>query len=169
MVPNLRIINVNINDVSTKLESTDCLNVFSDYDIVCVSEIKCDYPFSMPGYSCLRSRVVPGEEKRRGVAVLFKNSVWDSVCSVQTMKDQVWFSLTFAPDHRFGAVYIAPRDSLYFTQQIFTMIGTQCCDSDKRFIILGDLNARMPELNKFSKLAKIASYSDNPRPLELYC
>ena len=162
MVPNLRIISVNINGVSTKLESTDCLNVFSDYDIVCLSEIKCDYPFSMPGYSCLRSRVVPGEEKRGGVAVLFKNSVWDSVCSVQTMKDQVWFSLAFAPDHRFGAVYIAPRDSLYFTQQSFTMIGTQCCDADKRFIILGDLNARMPELNKFSKLAKDASYSDNP-------
>ena len=68
----------------------------------------------MCGFHCLRSEVVPGQEARGGVAVLFKHATWSQVYDVHRLKDQVWFRLAKMPGFRFGAVCIPPRDSPYF-------------------------------------------------------
>ena len=103
----ISIVSLNINGISSKLESYICVSLFSMYDIVFLSELKCDYVFAVPGFKCLRSRLIPGEEKRGGVAVLIKVNLWNYVYSVSSMKDQVWFKLKCTPKIKYGCVYIA--------------------------------------------------------------
>ena len=67
----IRIMGLNIHGVSSKLENEVFLSFLKDFDIVVLSELKCDYPFSVPGFKTLRSASTPGEESRGGVAVLF--------------------------------------------------------------------------------------------------
>ena len=117
----LSILFVNINGVSSKLESKTSLDLINNYDIIALNEIKCDYPFSLPGCKCVRSSIVSGEELRDGVAVLFSTKIWavlfstkiwNNVYNINVVKDQVWFQLKTAPKFLFAAVYISPRDSI---------------------------------------------------------
>ena len=85
----LQIISLNIHGVKSKLENPTCSSLFMNYDIVFLSEIKCTYPFSLPGFHCLRSEIVCGQEGRCGMAVLFKHATWNQVFDVQRLKDQV--------------------------------------------------------------------------------
>ena len=87
MMSQLSMISLNINGATLKLEERRSIELLTQYDIMYLSEIKCDYPFSMPGYRCIRSRVIPHEEKRGGVAVLFKECIWNSVHDIVTDKD----------------------------------------------------------------------------------
>ena len=161
-MPQVRILSLNINNVASKLEDYKLLNLLLLYDIVCLCEIKCDYPFSLPGYKCLRSRIIPSESKRGGVAVLFKNKMFENVYNVVPLKDQLWFSVSTVIGIRFGAVYIAPKDSMYFTQDSFATISDQCHSSRDGIIILGDMNARIPNLEEFACKEDGISYSPNP-------
>ena len=52
------------------------------------------------------SRIIPNESKRGGVAVLFKNKIFEDVYNVVPLKDQLWFSVSTEPGIRFGVVYI---------------------------------------------------------------
>ena len=67
--PNLHILCLNVNGVTSKWEKESCLRLFSKYDIVCFSELKCNYVFTLPGFNCVRSRIIPGEETRGGCSV----------------------------------------------------------------------------------------------------
>ena len=133
------------------------------YDIVFLSELKCDYVFAVPGFKCLCSRLIPGEEKRGGVAVLIKVNLWNYVYSVSSMKDHVWFTLKCTPKIKYGCVYIAPRDSLFFSPESFAMLSQQCNSVDK-LLVAGDLNARIPNLQKFSVASKGITFIMNPDP-----
>ncbi len=93
-----------------------------DYDIVVLQEIKTAFVFSLPGFICIRSAIIPGEEAGGGVVVLSKNSVWQHVETVKTLKDQVWFTLRSAPDLVFGGCYLTPIDSPYFSNDLFATI-----------------------------------------------
>ena len=139
---------LNINGATSKLETLACLKLLNRYDIVILSEIRCNYPFSVPGFRCIRSATMPGEDTR-GVAILFKLCIWSCVYSVFTTRDQVWFSLK-GPDIRIGGVYIASSDSPYFSNQSFANIQEQTLEHQD-IILLGDLNARIPNLNTLSK------------------
>ena len=152
---------VNINGISSKLEDESIIEMFHEYDIVCLCELKCNYPFSVPGFKTLRSRIIPGEEKRGGVAVLFKHLVWNDVYNISVEKDQVWFHLRSTPGFAFGAVYITPRDSLFYTQESFTIIFDQCFSGDN-VLVLGDLNSRMGNLGVFESDANGTYFSENP-------
>ena len=134
----MKILSLNINCVTSKLEDRIFTDLFMKYDIVCLSELKCNYCFSVPGFMCIRSDIIKGEEKRGGVAVLLKHQVWKHVHKVKTVKDQVWFNVQNAPRCRFAAVYISPRDSLYFSQDTFGFIADQCMSNEEQIVILGD-------------------------------
>ena len=162
MISEIKVLSVNINRVSSKLEDQRCLKVFCAYDIVCLSEVKCSYPFSMPGYKCIRSNVIAGEEKRGGVAVLLKNHLFDKLYRTQIIKDQVWFSLKDISGVRFGAVYVAPRDSLYYWEYSFASILDKCISTDESVVILGDINARVPQLEVFVDQNLYMHYTQNP-------
>ena len=103
-------ISIYINGVTSKIENQSCLNVVKDYDVICLSEVKTIYPFSLPGYHCLRSGIIPGEEGR-GVGALFKNPIWPNVYDIRAERDQIWFRLQSTPNFLFGALY-TPRLTL---------------------------------------------------------
>jgi len=69
----IKIIAIHIHGANSKLEDINALNTFSNVDIVCLSEIKHAYTLDVPGFICVRSKIIQGEELRDGVAVLFKH------------------------------------------------------------------------------------------------
>ena len=124
--------------------------------------MKCVYPFLMPGYRCIRSCVIPGEEKRGGFALLFKECIWNSVQDIVTVKDQVWFYVMWIPEFQFGAVYIAPCDSLFFSMESLLLCLPKPCLQKGHVMIVGDINARMPSLDIFSSQEKRIKHTQNP-------
>jgi len=91
--------------------------------------------------------------------VLVANYLWPQVYSVKKEKDQVWFSLSCVPNHIFGACYIPPSDSPYFQLNVFATIHEKCINEEKVFI-MGDLNARIPNLERFN--SQNGYYTRNP-------
>ena len=158
----MSILSLNINGATSKLESKVCCELFHKYDIVCLSELKCSYPLSLAGFKCIRNRVIPGEELRGGVAVFFKNFLWEEVHSVSSVRDQVWFKIHSTPGIYYGAVYITPRDSPYFSLDSFALLQEHCCQQDQKCVVIGDLNARMPDLSLFESPLLQLKYRTNP-------
>jgi len=136
------------------------INLFNKYDIVCLSELKHSYPLSLPGFNCLRSRIITDEEHRGGVAVMIKSALWPEVHCIDSNHDQVWFTMQSIPETKFGAVYIPPRDSPFYSAQSFATIQEHC--DQKNVFILGDFNARMGNLDVFKKPMNRMNYSPNP-------
>jgi len=126
-----------------------------------LQEIKTIHPFSLPGFRCLRSRIITGEESRGGVAVLFKHAIWNDVYSVELEHDQVWFRLSSCPDFIFGAVYIAPADSPFHTPALLAKIQEMTVQEESRALIIGDFNARMHNLEVFASPRQGISYARN--------
>ena len=135
------------------------------YDVIFLSELKGQYTFSIPGFHCIRSELIQGEENRGGVAVLFKNTVWLSVYDVTRIKDQIWFRLKDLEGILFGALYIAPRDSPFFDMNSFTFIHEQAKCNNEQIILLGDLNARMGNMDALSEPNESIIYSQNADPV----
>ena len=106
----------------------------------------------------VRSLVIEGEEHRGGVAVLYKHSIARFVHHLEMYVDQVWFQISLIPNTWFGACYIAPRDSPFFSHASFSRIQEYCAKGP--LILMGDLNARMPNLNIFE--SDTVHYSENP-------
>ena len=102
-----------------------------------------------------------GEEQRGGTAVLFRSDIWDKAYDIKRLRDQVWFRITTMKDYLFGAVYIPPRDSPYFSHDSFAIINEMACACDDSLVILGDLNARMNDLDVFCETALDISYQEN--------
>ena len=164
MTTDLSVLSLNIHGITSKIESAVCVNLFQQYDIIFLSELKCNYPFSIPGYICIRSNVIKGEELRGGVAVLFSSHFWQFVYDIQRECDQVWFRLKNTPNFLYGAVYIPPRDSLYFSANYFAMIQNRYIyiEGNCKVLIMGDINSCIRNLNQFEDLAHELSYSMNP-------
>ena len=57
----------------------------------------------IPGFECVRSLVIPGEEQRGGVAVLFRSDLWLEVFSIRRERDQIWFKIRSAPGFDFAS------------------------------------------------------------------
>ncbi len=98
--------------------------------------------------------------------MLFKNSVWQHVETVKTLKDQMWFTLRSAPGLAFGEYYLTPIDSTFFSNDLFATIQEQCTDISKEVVIIGDLNAHMPDMSCFSKASIKVNYTANPENIE---
>jgi hypothetical protein len=95
------------------------------------------------------------------VAVFISNELWESVSDIDTRKDQVWFSVDYFPGVNFGAVYIPPVDSPYYSEQSFADISEKSADG-KDLVIIGDLNARLGILSDLDFIPNDISYSPNP-------
>ncbi len=63
------------------------------------------------------------------------------------------------PYYRFGACYITPPDSPYFSHQSFSDIQEQISATDDKVIILGDMNSRIPNLNTFNNMQTGISFT----------
>ena len=111
---------------------------------------------SVPGFNLIRSAE---KEMRGGVAVLISNEMWRFVRDVDTRRDQVWLRIEFAPEWKFGACYVPPADSLFFSRQSFADIQDQASSKDK-ICVIGDFSSRIPNLCQFDNQAR----GVNPRP-----
>ena len=80
---------------------------------------------------------------------------------MSTYRDQVWFKLSIFPEYFFGACYIPPRDSPFFSPESFSTIQENIMDFDGKLVLLGDLNSRISDLNIFSQPRERIYYSRN--------
>ena len=87
-----------------------------------------------------------------------KNSICKYVHNVETFVDQVWIKISLLSDFTLGACYIPPTDSPFFTQDAYAHIQENCIAGN--CLLVGDLNSRMPNLNRFGDSA--ISYTENP-------
>ena len=127
---------------------------------MCLSELKCVFAFKIPGFYSVRSKCIPKESGRGGVVVLIKNYLWPCVIDMDARKDQLWFKLSCVPQTVFGAVYVSPSDSPYFTPQAFANIQEKGYEGNK-VIIIGDFNARLGSLAHFNDASVCLEYMDN--------
>ena len=58
-----------------KLEKEDFSALVCKYDIISLSELKSSFAISCKGFQIIRSIVVPGEDHRGGVTIMFKNNI----------------------------------------------------------------------------------------------
>ena len=87
-----------------------CISFMSNFDLVILIEIKCDYAFSVPGFATIK---ISNHQLRGGVALLVRNNLWGPVRDVQLWNDQIWFRLSSVPGFMFGACYIPLSNSHY--------------------------------------------------------
>ena len=111
----------------------------------------------LAGYETIQSPHDTGEERRGGVSVFIRHHLWTDISDIRCIKDQIWFSLQ---DTRFGAVYIPPNDSAFFTPLSFSSIQEECINANK-IIIMGDLNARLGQLQEFARGNQNTKFADN--------
>ena len=160
----MHILAVNINGVTCKLERYECITFFCKYEIICLSELKTTYPFGIPGFECVRSLVIPGEEQRGGVAVLFRSDLWLEVFSIRRERDQIWFKIRSAPGFDFCAIYNTPTDSPYFDPCVMSLVQSNVKTSSDKHVIIGDTNARLGDLSCLNDLPHGVTYSPNIDP-----
>ena len=135
--------------------------LFKQFDIVCLNELKCEYPFCVAGFRCIRSKIVTGDSKQGGVAMLVKETLQSYLHSVNAYRDQIWFKLSIFPEYLFGSCYIPPRDSPFFSPESFSIIQENISGSADKIVLMGDLNSRITDLSVFNLPECNVSYSRN--------
>lgn len=140
----LKILSWNINGCKTKLEKKNVEDMLLKYDIVALNEVKTSLRVCLPGYVSYMS-YNQNAAHRGGTTVMIKNCLSEDVIRVDTsMCDQVWFELSCVPGVMFGACYIPPSDSLYFSHESFAAIHEKLMENNcDKCLILGDVNARL--------------------------
>ena len=99
----------------------------------------------MFGWICIAS-YDKDNSHRGGTTVLVKNYLSQEVISMDmSIPDQVWFQLRSIPKVVFGACYIPPSDSPFFSHMEFASMQERLTSetTDNRYIIFGDMNARL--------------------------
>ena len=132
--------------------------------MIFLNEIKNDYCFSISGFNTVRSHCLEGEENRGGVAILIKHALWTDITDLDIGKDQIWFSLQIIPGIVFGAVYMSPADSLYYSTEPFEKLLEKWSEGQE-ILLIGDLNARLGDLNVFEDKNIELKYTDNVDPV----
>ena len=141
----LKIISWNIGGCKTKLGKKKVEKFLLQYDIVALNEVKTSLPVCLPRYVSYVS-YERNCSRRGGTTVLLRNVLSQEVIYVDTsVPDQVWLQLRIMPKVVFGACYIPPSDSPYFSHREFAFVQERLVGNvtDNRYLIIGDLNARL--------------------------
>lgn len=106
-------------------------------------EVKTCSPVSFPGYVTFTS-VRKETAHRGGTVVLVKNCVVSMIETVHNkINDQIWIKLRGTNNTEFGFCYIPPMDSQYYSHVSLVSIQEKVkSESDKSYVIIGDMNAR---------------------------
>ena len=159
----LTIFAINIHGATSKTEDDNFISLCNKYNIIILTEIKHTYPMSVPGFKCIRSKVMPNEENRGGVIVMIHAGLWPKMCNISVEPDQVWFSLSHVPNIVIGAVYITPRDSPYYKPESLAIIQEKIDENkERKIVIIGDLNSRMRNIQMFNNEENDLFYEQNP-------
>ena len=136
----------NINGVRNKLENDNVLATVMKYDILWVSEIKSPTNANLPGYTAYRNK--ERYVNHGGICLYVKNCLVRSISSVRfDGDDAIWLNFYFQPDISFGAFYIPPADSSYYTPQVFAKLQSKLKTEVEMCIVFGDFNAKIDCLN----------------------
>ena len=112
------------------------------HDVVILNEIKSSKIPHVPGFIPVVAKTV--NSRRGGVVVLVKSPLYPDLCHIDvSTNDQVWFSFSSIPNVRFGGVYVTPSSSPYYSDGDMANIQAKTDGKDVRYIVLGDLNARV--------------------------
>ena len=142
---NIKIMSWNINSIRTKIEKSNVESLLCRYDIICLNEIKTNLPIFFPGYTAYVS-VDKEHYNRGGTCVLIRNHLNSLVYDMDVSTgDQVWFKLKCVPGVLFGACYVPPSDSVYFSYAQLSNIQekVKCNECNNGCFIIGDLNCRL--------------------------
>ena len=141
----LRIGHWNSHGIKGKCDNNTVLQWIYDHDVVFLSESKCNFQLSVPGfdtYNC--DNVNTDTAHRGGVLLLIRKSLRMFLLEVDnSSRDQLWIRLSFIPNVWLGGYYLPPSDSPYYSDSYFSSIQERCMDSDYQFIVLGDFNSRL--------------------------
>ena len=88
---------------------------------------------------------------RGGCAVLVKNSLRESIASIDCTKScLISFKLKSYPDILFVSCYIPPKDSPYFTMDTIAELNSLIYsdDTSNKIVLIGDLNCRFGTLRQ---------------------
>lgn len=146
----------NFNQLTSSIGTIKWLNTF---DVISLSELKCNAQLNVPGFSTIRSLDGNAQDRRGGLVVLVKWRLVESIYNVDRQEDQVWFKLRSLPDLCIGACYIPPNDSPYFKNESFALIQTKVM-TNRYVLLLGDLNVRISDLTTFD--SAVVTYGINP-------
>ena len=116
----------------------------SQYDIICLNEIKTGLTVEFPGYVTYCS-AVDGSAERGGTVVCVRNSIVNLVHSIDlSIGDQVWLKFKNLQGVLMGFCYIPPCDSPYYSHASFAAIQEKIISSNMTngFIVIGDMNCR---------------------------
>ena len=141
----LNIVSWNINSIKTKIEKPHIVSFLSFYEIICLNEIKTNLLIEFPGYVTYTSydKINPD---RGGTCVFIKKYLNNFLYSIdKSIPDQIWFRLRCLPGVLFGACYVPPSDSEYFSyvqlSNIQEKVKSNVCSNG--VIIIGDMNTRL--------------------------
>ena len=138
----LNIVSWNIGGCRTKLEKKNVEEFLLNYDIIVLNEVKTPFYICLPGYVSYMSYNKECAH-RGGTTVLVRNALSGEVKNIDTsIYDQIWFQLRNMPGVTFGACYIPPSDSQYFSNEAFAAIQERFVDNSDQFVIIGDMNTR---------------------------
>ena len=135
------------------------------YDIICLTEthtvrsgtinfpkFKC---YGFPDFSC------NFEHPRGGICLLVKNEIKDFIKHVNLLMTD-FIQITFTNNSKLVNLYIPPIDSVYYDEQYIELLCSVFIEADRAsmpIVLVGDLNARMGELNDINE-----NYVYNPNP-----
>ena len=156
----LKIVSWNICGCKTKLEKENVEKILLQYDIVALNEVKTSLPVYLPGYVSYMS-FDKDSSHRGGTTVFLKNYLSHEVVNVDTsIPDQVWFKLRIMPKILFGACYIPPSESPYFSHREFASLQERLIDNNEgdKCLLIGDLNSRFGKGVRFLNTSNALSY-----------
>ena len=115
------------------------------HDVIILSEIMISKLPHVPGFVPILAKTA--NARRGGLAVLVKRYLHSDLCHIdKTYNDQIWFAFSSIPNVRFAGVYITPSSSPYFCEADIANIQAKTVDKTNRYLIMGDLNARMGDI-----------------------
>ena len=127
--------------------------------MIWILETKQIQSISVPGFLVFH-KAYKGATHRGGVMLLVKNYFQKFLKNVNlTLESQIWFELSCYPNTRFGGIYIPPKDSLYYDQNIIANMCAQMNDIEK-VVILGDFNARVGKPDMLDSQGRNLEYAN---------
>ena len=153
----LKIGSWNIAGVKDKLQNLKILNLIINFDIIWFLEIKTGTKFTVPGFVPIYN---PSKLKssRGGVVMLVKSYIFPTITSINTGNEGlISCKCSLLPEIVLAAMYIPPRDSLYFCDYQFGILNELLFDNDKA-VVLGDFNSRVSRPVLYNLNGDLISY-----------
>ena len=112
----------------------ELLEIFLDFEIIWISELKTDTNVHLPGYKCFRN--INRYKNHGGIALFAKDKIQYFIQSVQYHNDHcIYISFTNIPNVVFYGCYIPPHESLYYNNDMFATLSSNLCQDNRQSVI----------------------------------